>query len=124
MSVAWDFIVLFLGSGPSVSVEILFNLPEGFVSGSLVSLDVIVCGLLLGSKKFYKMQARVLHRVHMARGLSQAVSCLVLFPYVASEICELFILAMVCANFIDFGAVFDIKVVGLLVSAVGYQASV
>ena len=52
MSVARDFIVLFLGSRPSVSVEILFKLPEGFVSGSLVSLDVIVCGLLLGSKKF------------------------------------------------------------------------
>ena len=79
---------------------------------------------LLGSKKFYKMQARVLHRVHMARGLSQAVSCLILFPCVASEICELFILAMVCANFIDYGAVFDIKVVGLLVPAVDYQASV
>ena len=44
---------------------------------------------LLGSKKFYKMQARVLHRVRMARGLSQAVSCLILFPCVASEICEL-----------------------------------
>ena len=70
------------------------------------------------------MQARVLHRVHIARGLSQAVSCLVLFPCVASEICELFILAMVCANFIDVGAVFDIKVVGFLVSAVDYQASV
>ena len=54
MSVARDFIVLFLGSGPSVSVEILFKLPEGFVSGSLVSLDVIVCGLLLGSKIFIR----------------------------------------------------------------------
>ena len=54
MSVARDFIVLFLGSGPSVSVEILFNLPEGFVSGSLVSLDVIVCGLCLVVKNFIR----------------------------------------------------------------------
>ena len=52
--VAKDFIVLFLGSGPSVSVEILFNLPEGFVSGSLVSLDVIVCGLCLVVKNFIR----------------------------------------------------------------------
>ena len=44
---------------------------------------------LFGSKIFYKMQARVMHRVHTARGLSQAGSCHILFPCVASEICEL-----------------------------------
>ena len=31
-----DFMVLFLGSGPSVSVQICLELPEGFVSGWLV----------------------------------------------------------------------------------------
>ena len=44
---------------------------------------------LFDSKIFYKMQTQVMHRVRTARGLSQAGSCHIIFPFVASEICEL-----------------------------------
>ena len=86
--VTQDFIVLILGSKPSVSVEIYSFCPRVFVWVPRLTGRYRLWALL-GSKKFYKMQARVMHRVHMARGLSQAVSCHILFPCVASEICEL-----------------------------------
>ena len=70
------------------------------VSGSLVSLDFIVCGLYLVVKIFYMMQARVLHWVDRARGLSQARvgarvlhwviwpgGCLRIVPCVGSRFC-------------------------------------
>ena len=40
------------GSRPSVSVEDFLQSARGFVYVSLVSVDVIVCGLFLGSKVF------------------------------------------------------------------------
>ena len=81
------FYSFFLGSTPSISVEIYAICPRVFWVPRLTGRYHLWA--LFGSKIFYKMQARVMHRVHTARGLSQAGSCHILFPCVASEICEL-----------------------------------
>ena len=60
MFVTQDFIAVFLGSASSVSVEILFKLPEGFVWVPRLSGHYRLWALF-GSKIFYMMQARVLH---------------------------------------------------------------
>ena len=44
--------IVWVGSRPFVSVEYYLRFARGFVYVSLVSVDVIVCGLFLGSKVF------------------------------------------------------------------------
>ena len=50
MFVTQDFIVCSSGLHRVISVEIYAILPEGFFAASLVSLNVVVCGLLFDSK--------------------------------------------------------------------------
>ena len=46
--------------------------------------------------KFYKMQARVVHRDNIARGFPQAGLYHTIFPYVAWEICKLSFIEGLC----------------------------
>ena len=71
-------------------------------------LSVVVCGLLFDSKKIYKMQARVVHQDHIARGFPQAGLYHTILPYVALGSLRAFIYRRSVQIFIDCGAVLDI----------------
>ena len=62
--------------------------------------------------KFYKMQARVVHRGNIAQEFPQAGLYHNIFPYVSWEVWEVWELSLskVCANLIGCGAVLDIYI--------------
>ena len=99
MFVTQDFTVCSSGLHRAISVEIYAILPEGFLlrPSSRWTLSFVGFYLIV---KFYKMQARVVHRDNIARGFLQAsfisyYISLLIFGKFAS-----FHLSKVCANFI------------------------
>ena len=95
MFVTQDFTVCSSGLHRVLSVEIYAILPEGFLlrPSSRWTLSFVGFYLIV---KFYKMQARVVHRDHIARGFPQAGLYHTIFPYVAWEICELSFIEGLC----------------------------
>ena len=93
--VTQDFTVCSSGLHWVISVEIYAILPEGFLlrPSSRWTLSFVGFYLIV---KFYKMQARVVHRDHIARGFPQAGLYHTIFPYVAWEICELSFIEGLC----------------------------
>ena len=77
--VTQDFIVLFLGSTSSISVEIYSICPR-VLSGSLVSLDVIVCGLYLVVKFFIRCKHGLCTEFIQPGGCLRLVLVIFYFP--------------------------------------------